>query len=634
VTDRYRETFRDEAGEILCELETALLELEVSPGDGEAIGRVFRALHTIKGSGAMSGFDEVANFTHEVETVYELVRCGRLPVSRELINLTLSARDRIKALIESGGEIDDARTKDIIAAFRQYLPEEQGDALSIPSDCRDITYHIHFRPPADIFLRGINPLALLKELAELGQCRITTRTEAIPALEEIDPELCHLWWEIVLTTTHGMDAIRDVFIFVEEDCELRIEAAGQGEERDRTDVGIRTPDQEPSAPDTVSSVRVRSEKLDSLVDLIGELVTVQARLAQLASARADVELDGVSEVVERLTWELRDQVLNIRMLPIGTTFSRFGRLVRDLGEELGKDVVLSTEGAETELDKTVIERLSDPLVHLIRNCIDHGIEPPAVRQVAGKPPKGRIHLAARHSGAQVMIEVRDDGSGIDLDLVRNKAIAMGLVGAEADLNDKELYGLLFHSGLSTAASVSSVSGRGVGMDVVKRAIDELCGGIDIFSRPGEGTTFTLKLPLTLAIIDGLLVKISGDFFLFPLSAVEECIELHKTDAEKAHGSNLVTVRGEILPYIRLREQFTIAGKPPKIEQVVLTEADGQRVGFVVDEVVGEHQAVIKALGRMYRDVRGLSGATVLGDGSVALILDLPQLVQIEESLAS
>jgi two-component system chemotaxis sensor kinase CheA len=229
VTDRYRETFRDEAGEILCELETALLELEVSPGDGEAIGRVFRALHTIKGSGAMSGFDEVANFTHEVETVYELVRCGRLPVSRDLINLTLGARDRIKALIESSGGIDDARTREIVAAFRKYLPEEQGDALSISSNCRDITYHIRFRPPADIFLRGINPLALLKELAELGQCRITTHTEAIPALEEIDPELCHLWWDIVLTTTRGMDAIRDVFIFVEEDCELRIEAAGQGE---------------------------------------------------------------------------------------------------------------------------------------------------------------------------------------------------------------------------------------------------------------------------------------------------------------------------------------------------------------------------------------------------------------------
>jgi two-component system chemotaxis sensor kinase CheA len=430
-----------------------------------------------------------------------------------------------------------------------------------------------------------------------------------------------------------MDAIRDVFIFVEEDCELRIEAAGQGEERDRTVVGNRTPDQEPSAPDTVSSVRVRSEKLDSLVDLIGELVTVHARLAQLASARHDVELDGVSEEVERLTWELRDQVLNIRMLPIGTTFSRFGRLVRDLGEELGKDVVLSTEGAETELDKTVIERLSDPLVHLIRNCIDHGIEPPAVRQAAGKPPKGRIHLAARHSGAYVSIEVSDDGSGIDPERVRQRAAEMSLIGAESELSEKEIHAFVFHSGLSTAASVSSVSGRGVGMDVVKRAIDGLRGGIDILSRPGAGTTFTLKLPLTLAIIDGLLVKIGGDFFIFPLSAVEECIELHREDAGRAHGRNLVNVRDEIVPYIRLREQFTVSGKPPAIEQVVLTEARGQRIGFVVDEVVGEHQTVIKALGRLYRDVRGLSGATVLGDGSVALILDLPQLIEIEETLA-
>jgi two-component system chemotaxis sensor kinase CheA len=643
--DRFRETFRDEAGEILAELEAALLELELSPRDGEAVSRVFRALHTIKGSGALSGFDHVAAFTHEVETVFELVRDGRLPVNKELIDLTLGARDRIKMLIESDGGIDDERTRQMVTAFRRYLPADEPstgeaaggnpDSLS-PSE--KITYRILFRPPADIFLRGINPLALLKELAQLGECRITTHTDAVPALETLDPELCHLWWDIVLVTSQGANAIRDVFIFVEDECELRIEAVEENEQPGNNGrrsgpetVKPATPaDRERPSIDSVNSVRVRSEKLDSLVDLIGELVTVQARLSQAASKRDDPDLDAISEEVERLTWGLRDQVLGIRMLPIGTTFRRFGRLVRDLSDELGKDVELTTEGAETELDKTVIERLGDPLVHLIRNGIDHGIEAPVVREAAGKPTKGRIHLAASHVGGNVLLKISDDGAGLDHARIHAKAVAMGLAAADAELNEKDLSGLIFHSGLSTAASVSSVSGRGVGMDVVRKAVEGLRGGIEISSSRGEGTTFTIKLPLTLAIIDGLMVRIGGEIFILPLSVVEECIELKREDAARSHGRNLVHVRGETVPYLRLRERFSIGGEPPDIEQVVIAEADGQRVGFAVDHVIGEHQTVLKALGGMYRDVKGISGATILGDGGVALILDLSQLVREAE----
>jgi two-component system chemotaxis sensor kinase CheA len=565
-------------------------------------------------------------------------------VSRELVNLTLGARDRIKVLIESGGGSDEYRTREFVAAFREYLseesllPGEKIDALAISASGEEITYRIRFRPPADIFLRGINPLALLRELAELGECRITIRTGAVPPLEELDPELCYLWWDIVLTTPAGVNAIRDVFIFVEDDCELRIQAVEEKTEENAGSRSGRIPpegsgrvraDQERSIVDTVGSVRVRSEKLDSLVDLIGELVTVQARLTQLAAGRADADLDGVSEVVERLTWELRDQVLNIRMLPIGTTFSRFGRLVRDLGEELGKDVELTTEGAETELDKTVIERLGDPLVHLIRNGIDHGIEAPAAREASGKLRRGRIHLASSHVGASVLLRISDDGAGLDRARILARAVKMGLVAADTELDDKDLLGLIFSSGLSTAASVSSVSGRGVGMDVVKRAVEELRGGIEVASRRGEGTTFTIKLPLTLAIIDGLLVRIGGEIFVIPLSAVEEVIELNRQPAGR-NGRNLVHVRGETVPYLRLRERFATDGEPPGIEQVVIAEVDGQRVGFAVDHVIGEHQTVIKAMGRMYRDIKGISGATILGDGGVALILDLPQLVQEAE----
>ncbi len=376
---------------------------------------------------------------------------------------------------------------------------------------------------------------------------------------------------------------------------------------------------------------MRSSKLDSLVNLVGELVTMQARLSQIADDREDADLLSIAEQVEQLTWEMRDEILNIRMIPIGTTFSKFNRLARDLSQELGKDVELVTRGAETELDKTVIERLNDPLVHIIRNCIDHGIEPPEVRRKADKPPKGTVTLSAVHSGANVVVEVHDDGRGLDKEHIRRRAVEMGLVPADGDITDKELAAYIMAPGFSTADSVTNVSGRGVGMDVVKQAIDELRGDIEVTSQRGKGTTFTIKLPLTLAIIDGLLVQISDEHFVLPLSSVEECIELTKRDIRHEHGRDLAKVRGELIPYIRLRNHFEITTEPPEIEQIVIAQVDGQQIGFVVDHVVGEHQTVIKSLGRLYRGVSGLSGATILGDGTVALILDLQHLFRSAEN---
>ncbi len=363
------------------------------------------------------------------------------------------------------------------------------------------------------------------------------------------------------------------------------------------------------------------------MNLVGELVTVQARLSQTAAGRGDALLDTIAEEVERLTNELRDTALNIRMLPIGTTFSKFKRLVRDLSVELGKDIELTTAGAETELDKTVIEKLNDPLVHLIRNSIDHGIEMPEDREAAGKPRQGTVHLAAVHSGDSVLITITDDGAGLDKEAIRAKGLERGLVTTGAELSDKEIYNLIFAPGFSTARKVTSVSGRGVGMDVVKKAIDALRGTIDITSERGKGSTITIKLPLTLAIIESLLVKIGTDCFVMPLSIVEECIELTREDVANAHGRNLANVRDQIIPYIPLRERFRIPGELPEIEQIVITSIQGSRIGFVVDDVIGEHQTVIKSLGKMYKDVKGLSGATILGDGSVALILDVPHLVR-------
>jgi two-component system chemotaxis sensor kinase CheA len=339
------------------------------------------------------------------------------------------------------------------------------------------------------------------------------------------------------------------------------------------------------------------------------------------------DLLSVSEEVERLTWDLRDQVLTIRMLPIGATFNKFKRLVHDLSQELGKSLQIVSEGAETELDKTVIERLNDPLMHLIRNAVDHGIEAPEVRRQLGKPESGTVWLSAAHVGASVVIVVRDDGQGIDRSAVRRRAEAAGLLSAGAEISDRDLLRLILAPGFSTAREVTELSGRGVGMDVVKRAIDALRGDLEITSKAGEGTTFTIKLPLTLAIIDGLLVKIGVENYILPLATVVECLELRRS-LTASSARNIVNVRDKIVPYVRLRDEFSVAGLPPEIEQVVIADIGGEQLGFVVDTVIGEHQTVIKNLGSVYQGVKGISGATILGVGRVALILDPPALQQL------
>jgi two-component system chemotaxis sensor kinase CheA len=692
--DAHRQAYKEEAYELLAELETSLLELEETPEDMDLISRVFRAMHTIKGSGAMFGFDDIATFTHEVETVFDMVRNGRMQVTRDLVNLTLKARDLIKGMLDvsdSGGEAVEGReAEEVIAGLRLLVPvapeaaavktETGGGAAPDPKGGEAaVTYRIRFVPVPEITVNGTNPLLLLAELRQLGDCRAVAQMAKVPALEDVDPEHCHIFWDVILTTKRGIDAIRDVFIFIEDDCELKIDVIDDGgtldvdgdykklgfilvERGDLTrhdmeailarqkrfgellvEQGIITPEKVESAlieqqhvkevrkerqsQESASSIRVPAEKLDILVNLVGELVTVQARLSQTAASRADALLVTIAEEVERLTNELRDTALNIRMLPIGSTFSKFKRLVRDLSVELGKDIEMTTEGAETELDKTVIEKLNDPLVHLIRNSIDHGIEMPEEREAAGKPRQGTVHLAAVHSGDSVLITITDDGKGLDREAIRAKGVERGLIPAAAELSDKEIFSLIFAPGFSTAKAVTSVSGRGVGMDVVKRAIDALRGTIDIRSERGKGSVITIKLPLTLAIIESLLVKIGNDCFVLPLSIVEECVELTREDVQNAHGRNLATVRDQIVPYIPLRERFLIRNEQPEIEQIVITQVGGTRVGFVVDHVIGEHQTVIKSLGKMYKDVHGLSGATILGDGSVALILDIPQLVR-------
>ncbi|MDD3310821.1 chemotaxis protein CheA [Pseudodesulfovibrio sp.] len=741
--DLNRQIFKEEAYDLLTELEAALLELEQSPEEIDLVNQVFRALHTIKGSGSMFGFEDIAEFTHEVESVFDMVRNGDLPVTPELCSLALKSRDYIKKMLDASDSsevVAPEMMEDILTGLRNVAgggagadepaaesaagaeqeAAESGDAAEpvggSPTGETEAP-HVYRIVLSSKSARNIDPDVLDGLLAELGKLGELQVTPPVGDAQEGEP----VSWTVRMVSSVDKDAVYDVFFFTDADIGVNVSEEGEEPEGpgDASDEVAPEAVAEPSAPvvekpaapvapvraaaddlheemdfgeetprlgeilvksgavseddvrdalrkqrslgqilkdegkvepekiesaakiqaqarerdahrkkqEALSSIRVAADKLDYLVDLVGELVIVQAQITQVVSERADPALTALAEELERLSDELRDSTLGIRMLPIGTSFSKFKRLVRDLSAELGKEISLATSGEDTELDKTVIERLGDPLVHLLRNSIDHGIETPEERKAAGKSPQGLIMLAAEHSGGEVLIRITDDGRGMAPEMIREKAIERGMITRDSDMSEKELLKLIFEPGFSTAKTVTNVSGRGVGMDVVKRAIDSLRGSIDIDSKPGKGTTLTIRLPLTLAIIDGLQVKVEDGFYVIPLSLVEECVELSRKDVEEDSDQRILHLRGEIVPYIHLREWFGIEGENPPIEQIVITGVEGSRVGIVVDTVIGEHQTVIKSLGRVYKDVEGLSGATIKGDGSIALILDIPSLVR-------
>lgn len=642
-----RQIFLEEAAELLVQLEATLLQLEASPGDGELIGTAFRALHTLKGSGAMFGFDAAAAFTHHIENAFELVRQGRLPPTPELVGIALGAKDRIQALIEAPETADRAAGDALLEALAALVGSAPAAATAEddPATTAGRGWRVRFSLAPDTIGRGTNPLLLLDELRGLGPCRVVASCDALPPLAEMDPEGCYLAWTVEVETDQPAAAVEDVFIFVIDEMTLDITPLGSG---------TRTPDTIAVAPlaatplaetptaaappaargdgparaaaPAIGSIRVPAERLDDLMDQVGELVIAQARLKQLIAGSGNADIAAVAEEIERLSGGLRDTTMGIRMVPIGSLFERFHRLVRDLSQSLGKSVRLTLSGEETELDKTVIERLNDPLVHIIRNSLDHGVETAEARVRSGKDPQGHIHLSARHSGAKVLVTIRDDGRGIDRDRVRAKAEEQGLIEPGAAIADAELLQLIFHPGFSTAAAITSVSGRGVGMDVVKRVLDSLRGSIDVSSTPGGGTEITLSLPLTLAIIDGLLVRVGLGRYVIPLSAVEECVEL-PADADQRHrGRNFLGIRGELVPFIRLRETFRATSPADPFQKAVIVSTGERRVGLVVDQVIGDHQTVIKSLSKLHADVAAFSGATILGDGSVALILDVGHLI--------
>jgi two-component system chemotaxis sensor kinase CheA len=665
------ETFRQEARELLDQLEACLLDLEQDPANADLINSAFRALHTIKGSGAMFGFTAVAEFVHEFETAFDQVRKGQSQANSALIGVALDAKDHIHLLIETpeaevgGGDVILANLRTVIAGGAAPTssppkdaprPEAKVDAPAEPKG--QATWRLEFYLPSDALIYGTNPVLLLEELAQIGPTSVTALTGRIPELAALDPEVPHIGWRVDIEAEDPTAAIDDVFLFLRDNMELsltRLEAGpaapaapvAQVEQAQPTPEPVPTaailaaqsptPKARPAAGgDTAdraaaSSLRVPAERLDELMDRVGELVIAQARLSQIAGLSSDTALKTIAEELERLSSGLRDTTMGIRMVPIGTLFSRFRRLIHDLSGELGKPIEFITTGEDTELDKTMIERLADPLVHLIRNSVDHGLESAEKRTAAGKPPKGVVRLSAVYSGAEVAISVTDDGAGLDVARIRAKAEENGLITPETKLTEQELHHLIFAPGFSTAKEVTSLSGRGVGMDVVKRTIDGLRGTIDVASKPGEGSTMTLRLPLTLAIIDGMLVRVGNGRYTIPLAAVEECVEIPEGVEANAKGRNFLDIRGALVPYLRLREVFGTTAAPEPHQKVVIVSSGEGRVGLVVDQIIGNNQTVIKQLSKLHSGIKSFSGATILGDGTVALILDTAHLVASGQS---
>jgi two-component system chemotaxis sensor kinase CheA len=638
------QTFLDEARDLLEQLEAALLDLESHPEDQGLINTTFRALHTLKGSGGMFGPPDMAAFAHHLEDAFELVRQGRLPLSRDLVGVLLQSSDQLRRLLFEPGGAHASETERLVAILRDMTNQGAAPAAtpaaakSAPVPAVAAMAHevmIELRLPPHALAFGTNPLALLDELRELGEAEVTPLTEAVAELDALNPTELSLAWRILLKTTAGRGAIDDVFIFVDEPgsvtiTELAAPAAPPPAQSPGQSAGAQpsaaatgpAPTATVAAEPADSQVRVSAARLDTLLDQVGELVIAQARLTALAHRRHDPALSAIVEEIERLSADLRDSAMDMRMLPIDQLFSRYRRVVRDLAGGLSKDIDLVLSGEETELDKTVLDRLGDPLVHIIRNSIDHGIEAPDAREAAGKPRRGTLRLSARQSGAEMIITVEDDGAGLDRARIREKALAVGVIGVEDELTPSQIDHLIFHPGLSTAQTISNLSGRGVGMDVVKRTITDLQGTIEIASEPGRGTRITLRLPLTLAIIEGLQVAIGRTMCILPLSSVEECVELEKVETRTSNGRNFVDIRGTMVPLLWTDRVF---GTDRTGAVVAVVETDGGKIGVVVDQVIGQHQTVIKPLSPLHRAVPGLAGATILGDGSVALILDIPAL---------
>jgi two-component system chemotaxis sensor kinase CheA len=673
--DAMAEAFFEEANELLADFESGLLKLENSPDDTELLNRIFRCAHTLKGNSAMLGFDAVSHFTHALEDLLDKLRKAELQVDALVIDVLLQSFDIVKELVgeaKGEGEVDGDRLSQVLSAISGMVDgkrppaqtgQRKGPAPVQPAPCTasatETLYEIRFVPPADVFGRGLDPLKCLESLSLLGQfVQVTTETGALPPLEVLEPERCYLSWTIWFLSKSSEEMIRECFEFVADADAVTIQglpsdgdepatadSIASAEEQAEDKKGLAAHKETQTGPEKKragaaqqesGSIRVATEKVDKLINLVGEIVIVQSMIHQVVADFSAEKLYRLQEAVtdmERNTRELQERVMAVRMLPIGNVFSRFPRLVRDLANTFNKNIALQILGEETELDKGVIERIGDPLTHLIRNAVDHGIDTPEERRKSGKPEQGTVRLQAFHQGGNVVIEVADDGRGLNTEKIKQKAIEQGLISTGDVLSDEQVHMLIFQAGFSTAAVVTDVSGRGVGMDVVRKNVEALKGTITINSEKGKGTTFRIKLPLTLAILDGLTLQVGEQIFIVPLTSIVESIRPLPENVKTVLGKGeIVVVRGQFLPLLRLHRLFNVHGKTtdPTQALVVILENDGVQAALMVDELVGQQQVVIKSLEAHYQKVEGIAGATIMGDGRVALILDVGELVQMAQ----
>ena len=651
--------FISEAQEQIASIEQLLLQLEDAPDDRELLDSLFRCAHTVKGSAGIFGLDAVVAFTHHVETLLDRLREGEIALTPDLSTLLLQSNDQIRLLVAqaSGNGSDDAQGEATRAALVARLgaqapsrPTPATPVAAAPATDGSQCWRISVRFGADTFRNGMDPLAILSYVAQLGSmAAIECDTASVPALDALDPEQCHLGFVFELHTDKPRHAIEDAFSFVRDDATLQIVDAAPQPAADLPQAGdmISQPveaapgkppksrDAAPAAPDGNRYIRVEADRLDAVINLLGELVIAGAGAALLARQTRNGALMEANSEIGRLIEEIRNGTLQLRMVPIGETFARFRRVVRDTAAELGKDVALEIVGGETELDKAVVERIADPLMHLVRNALDHGLETPAQRLAAGKPAQGKLTLSACHESGAILIRITDDGRGIQRDKVLQRAWERGLVERGVTPPDAEIFNLIFEAGFSTAEKVTNLSGRGVGMDVVRSNIEALRGSVTVSSQEGQGSCIEIRLPLTLAIIDGFLVGVGASRFIFPLDAIAEVIEDRPTaTALDSRGRSVVELRGRVLPVLSLRTLYALDTPPPERCSVVVIHSGTQRYGVLVDLLLGQHQTVIKPLGRMFRSLRGMSGSSILGNGEVALIFDVASLGQLAMEAAT
>lgn len=662
---QFHDAFFDESYEALDTMEAALLKLNVGAPEPEVVNTIFRVAHSIKGGSATFGFAEVASFTHTCETLLDELRGNRMQVSRYITDLLLKSVDIMREMlraVQHKSPVDAQRVADVQFDLELAIVQKSAPApvaIAAPtSEVVDATpvrqsgahrWRIQFRPYPQLFAHGNDPLRMLRELADLGDLEVEVATKNLPGLRELDPESCYLSWELTVTTDATREVIDQVFDWAEGDCELHIRDESAATAVASPKLAVVAEVKAPDAPRSFAldtgdmpkqglvdggSIRVSTEKVDELMNTVGELVITQSMLTQLGEkigGNLATQLRAGLSQLERNVRELQESVMRVRMLPISFVFSRFPRMVRDLSGRLGKHVELKVIGDQTELDKTVLEKIGDPMVHLVRNSVDHGIEMPHARVAAGKPSTGVISLEAYHKGGNIVVEVGDDGGGLQRERILAKARERGLVGANDELDDAQVRDLIFMPGFSTADQATDISGRGVGMDVVRRNIKELGGSIEVRSTSGVGSRFIITLPLTLAIVDGQSVSVGSETYIVPLITIIESLQLQRGAVNRVAGHQEVFwFRDGYVPIVRLHEVFGVRQRAAELHEglIMVVEGDGRRVGLFVDDLLGQQQVVIKSLETNFRRVEGVSGATILGDGAVALILDVPGLIRV------